>query len=51
MRSWQTRGVSARVTLSGELSGEYVVDEIIDDGRIVLRPEHQCRGDPRARVG
>lgn len=25
--------------LSGELSGEYVVDEVFADGRIVLRPD------------
>jgi hypothetical protein len=37
--SWQTDGVSAHVKLSGELSGEYVVDEVLEDGRIVLRPD------------
>ena len=37
--SWQTDGVSAHVRLSGELSGEYVVDEVFEDGRIVLRPD------------
>ena len=37
--SWQTDGVSTHVRLSGELSGEYVVDEVFDDGRIVLRPD------------
>jgi hypothetical protein len=31
--------VSAHVKLSGELSGEYVVDEVLEDGRIVLRPD------------
>ena len=31
--------MSAHVTLSGELSGEYLVDEVLDDGRIVLRPD------------
>jgi len=39
VRSWQTRGVNARVTLSRELSGEYVVDQIFEDGRIALRPD------------
>jgi len=31
--------VNAHVKLSGELSGEYVVDEVFEDGRIVLRPD------------
>ena len=37
--SWQTDGVGAQVRLSGELSGAYVVDEVFEDGRIVLRPD------------
>ena len=28
--------MSAHVTLSGEMSGEYLVDEVLEDGRIVL---------------
>lgn len=35
----QTESVSAHVKLSGELSGEYLIDEVLDDGRIVLRPD------------
>ena len=31
--------MSAHVKLSGELIGEYVVDEVFEDGRIVLRPD------------
>ncbi len=31
--------MSAHVKLSGELSGEYLIDEVLDDGRIVLRPD------------
>lgn len=30
---------SARVTLSGDLSGDYVVEERRPDGRVVLRPD------------
>ncbi len=29
----------ARVTLSGDLSGDYVVEERRPDGRVVLRPD------------
>ena len=29
----------ARVTLSGDLSGDYLVEELRPDGRIVLRPD------------
>lgn len=31
--------MSAHVKLTGELSGEYLVDDVLDDGRIVLRPD------------
>lgn len=31
--------MSAHVRLSGELSGEYLVDEVLEDGRVVLRPD------------
>jgi hypothetical protein len=27
------------VTLSGDLSGEYVVEDRLEDGRVLLRPE------------
>jgi hypothetical protein len=29
----------ARVTLSGDLSGDYVVEDLRPDGRVVLRPD------------
>jgi hypothetical protein len=32
-----------RVTLSGDLSGEYVVEERRPDGRLVLRPDLSIR--------
>jgi hypothetical protein len=28
----------ARVTLSGDLSGDYLVEELRPDGRVILRP-------------
>ncbi len=31
--------MSAHVRLSGELSGEYLVEEVLEDGRVVLRPD------------
>lgn len=31
--------MAAHVKLSGELSGEYLIDEVLDDGRVVLRPD------------
>jgi hypothetical protein len=31
--------VAARITLAGDLNGEYVVDEVLDDGRLVIRPD------------
>jgi hypothetical protein len=31
--------VSTRVELTGEFSGSYLIDEVLDDGRIVLRPD------------
>jgi hypothetical protein len=34
-----TDGVSTHVTLSGQLSGDYVVEEVLEDGRVVLRPD------------
>jgi hypothetical protein len=29
----------ARVTLSGDLSGDYLVEELRSDGRVILRPD------------
>jgi hypothetical protein len=31
--------MSVHVRLTGELTGEYVVDDMLDDGRVVLRPD------------
>lgn len=31
--------VPAHVTLAGDLSGEYLVEEVLDDGRLVIRPD------------
>lgn len=31
--------MSTHVTLGGEMSGEYLVDEVLEDGRVVLRPD------------
>ena len=31
--------MAAHVTLAGDLSGEYVIDEVLDDGRVVIRPD------------
>ena len=36
--------------LSGELTGEYVVDEVFEDGRIMLRPDTSA-GAIRHRAG
>jgi len=33
----------ARVTLSGDLSGDYVVEDRRPDGRVVLRPDLSVR--------
>jgi hypothetical protein len=30
---------AAHITLAGDLNGEYVVDEVLDDGRLVIRPD------------
>lgn len=29
--------MAAHVTLAGDLNGEHVVDEVLDDGRLVIR--------------
>ncbi len=34
---------SARVTLSGDLSGDYVIEERRPDGRVVLRPDSSVK--------
>ncbi len=31
--------VAAHITLAGDLNGEYVVDAVLDDGRLVIRPD------------
>lgn len=31
--------MAAHITLAGDLKGEYVVDEVLDDGRLVIRPD------------
>jgi len=39
-KSWHTERMAspAHVTLAGDLSGEYLVDEVLEDGRLVIRP-------------
>ena len=37
--SCDTGGVATHITLAGDLNGEYVVDEVLDDGRLVIRPD------------
>lgn len=37
--SWQNEAMSTHVELTGEFSGSYLVDEVLDDGRLVLRPD------------
>jgi hypothetical protein len=32
-------GSPAHVTLAGDLSGEYLVEEVLEDGRLVIRPD------------
>ena len=46
----QTDSVSAHLKLSGELSGEYVVLEVLEDGRIVLRADTSAAAT-RQRAG
>ena len=46
----QLNVVSTHVRLSGELSGDYFIDEVLDDGRIVLRPDTSAAGI-RQRAG
>lgn len=38
---WHTEvmAVPAHVTLAGDLNGEYLVEEVLDDGRLVIRPD------------
>lgn len=31
--------MAAHVTLAGDLNGDYVVDETLGDGRLVIRPD------------
>lgn len=44
------RNMVVRVTLTGDLSGEYVVDEVLDDGRLVIRPDTSAQAINR-RLG
>lgn len=37
------RGAPNRVTLSGDLTGDYIVEERHADGRVVLRPDLSVR--------
>lgn len=38
-RTCETSTMSAHVTLGGDMSGEYLLDEVLEDGRVVLRPD------------
>jgi hypothetical protein len=31
--------VPAHVTLAGDLSGDYLIEEVLEDGRLVIRPD------------
>lgn len=31
--------MATHVTLTGELAGDYVIDDVLDDGRIIIRPD------------
>jgi len=42
--------MAAHVTLAGDLNGEYVVDEVLDDGRLVIRPDTSAQAIHR-RLG
>ena len=35
----ETSTMNAHVTLGGAMSGEYLIDEVLEDGRVVLRPD------------
>ncbi len=40
--AWHTVNVAdtgSHITLAGDLIGEYLVEEILDDGRLVIRPD------------
>jgi hypothetical protein len=37
--SCQNDAMSTHVELTGEFSGSYLIDEVLDDGRLVLRPD------------
>jgi hypothetical protein len=47
---WENSEVVMRVTVSGDLTGEYVVEEIREDGRVVLRPDTDAEAIDR-RLG
>ena len=42
--------MAAHVTVAGDLTAEYVVDEVLDDGRLVIRPDTSA-GAIRRRLG
>lgn len=46
----ETLSMSTHVTLGGAMSGEYLVDEVLDDGRVVLRPDTRAEAINR-RLG
>jgi hypothetical protein len=35
--------MAAHIMLAGDLNGEYVVDEVLADGRLVIRPDTSAR--------
>jgi hypothetical protein len=35
--------MAAHVKLAGDLTGDYVVDEMLDDGRLVIRPDTSAK--------
>jgi hypothetical protein len=49
---WHTEdmAVPAHVTLAGDLSGEYLVEEVLEDGRLVIRPDTSAEAI-RRRLG
>jgi hypothetical protein len=42
--------MGTHVTLAGDMSGEYLLDEVLDDGRVVLRPNTSAQAINR-RLG
>ena len=31
--------MAAHITVAGDLAGDYIVDEVLNDGRLVIRPD------------